>query len=663
LITISIVPTIIIVVGICVGFEMKNEAKILSIYGRAGALAEDVFSSMRNVHAFWAHPRLADKYDDLLLQARRAGRQKRPVYGVMFSTQFFCVNAGYGLAFWRGIHMYVNGEIKTSGSVVTVIFAVIVAAAALTQVAPQFLAITNATSAAHNLFEIIDRKSQVDSMSTAGQVPTQCKGEIELRNLQFHYPSRPDAPILQGINLKLPAGKTTALVGPSGSGKSTVIGMIERWYQPTAGSIMLDNIELNQLNIQWLRTNIRLVQQEPVLFNGTVFENVVYGLVGTEHVNAAKMDQMKLVEEACKAAFAHDFISDLPEGYDTQIGERAGRLSGGQKQRIAIARSIISNPVVLLLDEATSALDPKAEKIVQEALDRVSTSRTTLIIAHKLSTVRKADNIAVISKGVVVEQGTHEELIEKGGEYSRLVKAQDLQQKKEGDDTTTDLNNKEASKPDLLRLKTTNTNAANGEVQEDTEIRGFNYNLPKCLWILGKQQPHLYPWIFVVALISIIGGGVSPTVAVLFARAITAFQLPADQAISTGDFWALMLFVISIIVFIIYFSLGWSTAVVSQETTYFYRLQMFKDIMNQDLEFFDREENTTGALLSKLSSLPTDLQELIGFNVAVLITIMINIIASSLLAIGIGWKLGLTISLSALPVMAIFGYIRIRLEL
>ncbi|KAI9692036.1 MAG: hypothetical protein M1820_009571 [Bogoriella megaspora] len=662
LITLCIVPTIVIVVAICVGVEIKNEAKILDIYGRAGALAEEVFSSVRNVHAFWAHPRLAGRYDEQLLEARHEGRTKRLNYGVLFSTEFFCVNAGYGLAFWQGIHMYVSGEVAASGSVVTVIFAVIVAATALTQVAPQSMAITQAASAAHDLFKIIDRLSQEDSMSTAGHVPTHCEGELELRDLEFHYPSRPDAPILRGTNLKLPAGRTTALVGASGSGKSTVIGMIERWYQPTNGSITLDGIELGQLNIKWLRTNVRLVQQEPVLFNGTVFENVSYGLVGTAHVNASKAERLKLVQEACKAAFAHDFISDLPEGYDTQIGERAGRLSGGQKQRVAIARSIISDPKVLLLDEATSALDPKAEKIVQEALDKISKSRTTLIIAHKLSTVRKADNIAVMSKGVILEQGTHEELVVKDGEYSRLVRAQDLQQKTEGEDTGVDHQSEEDKRPELLRLKTTNTNATMDAVAEDTPVKGFNYSLPKCLWILGRQQPHLWPWFLVVAAVSILGGGVNPAVAVLFARAITAFQLPADQAIDQGDFWALMLFVVAIVISFIYFSMGWSTAIVSQETTYFYRLQMFKDIMNQDMDFFDQEENTTGALVSKLSTDPTDLQELIGFNVALIMTITVNVVASSILAIAIGWKLGLTITLSALPVMVLFGYIRIRLQ-
>lgn len=225
--------------------------------------------------------------------------------------------------------------------------------------------------------------------------------------------------------------------GASGSGKSTIIGLLERWYIPRSGTIELDGRAIDSLNLNWLRTNVRLVQQEPVLFNGTVFENIANGLVGTPWEHATIEEQQKRVEQAAEFAFAHDFISKLPEGYNTRIGERGGLLSGGQKQRLAIARSIISEPKVLLLDEATSALDPHAEGIVQKALDNVSKDRTTIVIAHKLATIREADNIVVMSKGRILEQGTHDSLLAGDGAYSRLVQAQNLNSSAAADVTDT----------------------------------------------------------------------------------------------------------------------------------------------------------------------------------------------------------------------------------
>jgi ATP-binding cassette, subfamily B (MDR/TAP), member 1 len=220
------------------------------------------------------------------------------------------------------------------------------------------------------------------------------------------------------------------LVGPSGSGKSTIIGLLERWYNTdatAAGQIQLDGLQIQALNLAWLRRQIRLVQQEPVLFSGTIFENVAFGLEGTEYTEASEEKKRNLVEEACKDAYAHDFIQALPKQYETEIGERARTLSGGQKQRLAIARSIVSRPAVLLLDEATSALDPNAERIVQRALDNISVGRTTIMIAHKLSTVQRADTIAVMSAGRIVEQGTHSQLLSRDGAYARLVRSQDLE--------------------------------------------------------------------------------------------------------------------------------------------------------------------------------------------------------------------------------------------
>ncbi|KAF2429760.1 P-loop containing nucleoside triphosphate hydrolase protein [Tothia fuscella] len=663
LITIAVVPTIIIVTAICVGIDVKQESRILPIYSRAGQLAEEVFSSMRTVHAFWAHPQLSMRYESLLENARKEGMKKSPNYGVMFSTEFFCVYAGYGLAFWQGIRLYAKGEIKQSGDIVTVIFAVIVAATALTQVAPQILHITKAASAAHDLFKIIDREPIIDSLSESGEAPTTCHGDIELRGIQFAYPSRPDVPVLQDFNISIPANKTTALVGASGSGKSTIIGLLERWYAASAGTILMDGIDIANLKIEWLRTNVRLVQQEPVLFSGTVFQNVAFGLVGTAFVTAPYEEQLKLVQAACKQAYAHDFIEDLPEGYSTEIGERAGRLSGGQKQRIAIARSIISNPKVLLLDEATSALDPKAERVVQDALDNVSSQRTTLMIAHKLSTVRKADNIAVMSKGAIIEQGTHEELIALHGAYSRLVKAQDLHQKEFGDGED-EVAETKAVDP-LVTLQRTKTTATStryeaGDEKDDTKRR-LNYSLLRCLTILLRDSKDLWVLYMVVLTTCVLGGLTFPALATLFARVMSAFLLTRSEMVKQGDFYSLMFFIVALAVFGIYFVLGWMCNAISQTLTKRYRLQMFNDVLRQDMSFFDKPENTTGAIVSRLSTEPTHLQDLLGFNVALILIGFVNVIASSTLAIAVGWKLGLVVVFGALPAMVFCGYLRIRL--
>jgi len=275
-----------------------------------------------------------------------------------------------------------------------------------------------AAKAAVELFERIDRPSLRDPFSESGQKLDEVSGAIEVYNVRFAYPTRPDFFICKGYSLKVEAGQTCALCGPSGSGKSTIVALLQRFYDPLSGVVMLDGVDIKSLNLQWLRSQIGLVGQEPVLFDGTVAQNIAYGKEGVTRAS---------VETASKLANAHDFImNSLSDGYDTQVGLGGGKLSGGQKQRVAIARALVRKPVVMLLDEATSALDNDSEKVVQAALDELMTQqkRTTITIAHRLSTIRNADQIAVVNKGKVVENGTHDDLLSQGGLYYELVQAQ-----------------------------------------------------------------------------------------------------------------------------------------------------------------------------------------------------------------------------------------------
>nr|CAD7409119.1 unnamed protein product [Timema cristinae] len=252
-------------------------------------------------------------------------------------------------------------------------------------------------------------------MSPDGKHPSSINGSIEFKNIHFKYPSRPDVKVLQGMNLTINPGETVALVGSSGCGKSTCVQLIQRFYDPIHGSISLDGENIKNLNVAWLRSNIGVVGQEPILFQTTIAENIRFGN------EQASMDE---IIHSAKEANAHDFVSKLPQGYDTLVGERGAQLSGGQKQRIAIARALVRNPHILLLDEATSALDTSSESKVQAALDKASTGRTTIIVAHRLSTIRQADKIVALSDGKVAEQGTHEQLMALKGQYHDLVMAQ-----------------------------------------------------------------------------------------------------------------------------------------------------------------------------------------------------------------------------------------------
>lgn len=671
LICLCIAPATIIVMAVVAGIEAGHETRILEIYAQANSFAEGVLASARTVQAFEMRKRLVDKFDTYLVEAHEVGKKISPLFGIMFSAEYTIIYLGFGLAFWQGIDMLSRGKIESPGAIFTVLLSVVIAAINLTSLAPYAIDFSRAATAAAKLFNLIDRKSDIDPFMDVGDKPTETIGDVELENITFAYPTRPGVPVLEDFSLKVPAGKVTALVGQSGSGKSTIVGLIERWYNPKSGTIKLDGRPIEQLNLNWLRKNVRLVQQEPVLFQGSVFDNIKYGLVGTQWENATPEQQMEQVQEAAKIAFAHDFISQLPEGYNTQIGQRGGLLSGGQKQRVAIARSIVSQPKVLLLDEATSALDPHAESVVQQALDKAAEGRTTIVIAHKLATIRKADNIVVMSKGRIVEHGTHESLISHDGVYARLVRIQNLTVSggssiTEADDDAASEENKDPHDLDITKTLTRYPTSVAERMEVHKHRENYeHYKQRGILFVIARiirETPEMAWGYFAVLVGCLLGTAAFPGQAILLANVMDVFEYQGAKMRKEGNFYASMFIVMAAGCLIAYFLLGYSTNTVAQHLSHKLRKQSLNDMLRQDLQFFDRAENNTGALVTRVDSNPQSILELMGFNVGLILIAVLNLIACSIMAIAHDWNLGLLVVCAGLPPLVGAGYAKIRLD-
>lgn len=396
------------------GRKIRKSARATqNALAEANQVAEECLSSIRTVRAFSAEPHENQRYQSALNIALKVAQQRIrhvAVFQGIASFAGFAVIAG---VLWYGGHLVFSGSMSI-GSLTSFLLYTVIVAFSLAALGSLYTDFMRAGGAAERVFELIDQESP--SPTQTQKIKT-CNGSIQFNNVSFNYPTREDIPVLQEVGFHLEHGETVALVGPSGSGKSTVTKLLLGFYEPQEGEILIDGIPLNEIDMHDFRKNhVALVAQEPVLFSETIFDNIRYGKPD------ATFEQIK---KAAMEANALEFIETFPDGFQTQVGEKGIQLSGGQKQRVAIARALLKDPAILLLDEATSALDSQSESLVKDALNRLMQSRTTLIIAHRLSTVKDANRLLVLDRGRVVQSGTHHDLLKKDqGIYSELIKNQ-----------------------------------------------------------------------------------------------------------------------------------------------------------------------------------------------------------------------------------------------
>ncbi|CAF0852957.1 unnamed protein product [Adineta ricciae] len=668
LVILSVSPVLFISAMIITKLTATMTSQELKAYAKAGAVAEEVLSSIRTVFSYNGTGYEVKRYEQHLRAAKIRGIRKGVFNGALMGTIFCLMFCTYALGFWYGAKL-VREENYSIGGILIVFFSIITAVFSLGQAAPHLQSLAQARGAAFALWNIIDTPSAISIDDPNGIKKEDFVGEIKFSNVNFVYPSRPDVTVHNNLSFTAKSGQTTALVGTSGCGKSTCMQLLQRFYDTVSGTVEIDGIPVNQYNLTWLRQHIGIVSQEPILFQVSISENIRFG----------RMDATpEEIEKAAKMANAHDFIMELPKKYDTLVGERGAQLSGGQKQRVAIARALVRNPRILLLDEATSALDTESERIVQEALDRASKGRTTVVIAHRLSTIKNASKIVVLDKGAVIEEGNHETLIETKGVYHGLVEAQNLRVKGEDEDETEAIpvynRARSMSNSDQFQKQLSVENKDSKETATDAEEK-IEYSGPSPFFsMLKMNKPELIYIIFGCVACICNGGelrkvvwyenqicpcsGVQPAFGVILSKVIAVFQVCDPKEQERRVLTYILLFIgLGFLMLITMFLQSFLFATSGEELTQRLRSKIFRALLRQEVAYFDQTENSTGALCTRLATEASDVQGATGIRIGTMLQNFSNLGVGIILAFVYGWSLTL-IMLAFVPFMIIAGFLQ-----
>ncbi|KAI8799281.1 P-loop containing nucleoside triphosphate hydrolase protein [Cladochytrium replicatum] len=663
-------------------------------YADAGAIAEQAIAGIRTVASFSLQKRFEDKYEAFLEHAHKADIGKGLALGSGFGGFMMTIFCTYGLGFWYGSRLVLEGFMLPA-NVLVVFFAMLIGAFGLITLPTNASAVSQAMGAAGKIYRVIERIPDIDPYSESGKKADSISGEIVFKRVAFSYPSRPDVTILHELSLTIKPGMTVAFVGPSGSGKSTSVGLIQRFYKPLSGSITLDGVDIAEYNVKWLRSQIGVVSQEPVLFNTTIKQNILMG--ATKAVSEAEL------VEVCKKANCHNFIQKLPHKYDTFVGEHGGMMSGGQKQRIAIARALIKNPRVLLLDEATSALDTASERVVQTALDVAAKDRTTIVIAHRLSTIRNADLIVVLDKGRMVESGTHDELVTKKGVYNDLVEKQRIRMEvetklndvEEGGTTAAEFgtdtedaqvsplkspksttakqvipqlehNNDQGSGNVVLQLETFETLKRQAvKKAKDTKAANLEQKKQKTpiFRVLKLMHPE-WPRMILGVLAAAVAGCVFPVFSLIFTRVITElfiiqFTQKEPDPFSGAYLYAFIFVCIGVTAFLSFFTQVFMFESAGGAMTKRLRAMTFKAILRQEIGFFDLDGNSLGALSTQLATEASKVGELVTKVWGEFMQLCATAVCGLTIAFYHSWQLTL-ILIATIPILSVGTYFESR---